>query len=78
VGSHHTFVWRSTFSEAQIAFPIMAQAQGTTTGAAYSKLFPVSWSELHRDAKALAWRLADRGPFKGLVVVTRGGMVPAG
>jgi len=43
----------------------------------YSKMFPVSWTELHRDAKALAWRLADAGPFKGLVAITRGGLVPA-
>jgi xanthine phosphoribosyltransferase len=40
-------------------------------------MFPVSWTELHRDAKALAWRLADLGPFKGLVAITRGGLVPA-
>jgi xanthine phosphoribosyltransferase len=32
---------------------------------------------LHRDARALAWRLADLGPFKGLVAITRGGLVPA-
>ena len=43
----------------------------------YQKMFPVSWTELHRDARALAWRLADLGPFKGLVAITRGGMVPA-
>ena len=43
----------------------------------YSKMFPVSWTELHRDAKALAWRLADTGPYKGLIAITRGGLVPA-
>src|ERR1700733_9013859 len=43
----------------------------------YQKMFPVSWTELHRDARALAWRLADVGPFKGLVAITRGGLVPA-
>jgi xanthine phosphoribosyltransferase len=43
----------------------------------YNKMFPVSWTDLHRDARALAWRLADLGPFKGLVAVTRGGLVPA-
>ena len=47
------------------------------TADGYRKMFPVSWTELHRDAKALAWRLADIGPFKGLVAVTRGGLVPA-
>ena len=39
--------------------------------------FPVSWEELHRNAKALAWRLIDKGPWKGIVAVTRGGLVPA-
>ncbi len=43
----------------------------------YSKTFPVSWEELHRHSKALAWRLAEIGPFDGLVSVTRGGLVPA-
>jgi xanthine phosphoribosyltransferase len=48
-----------------------------TVNSDYKKMFPVSWSELHRDARALAWRLADLGPFKGLVAITRGGLVPA-
>ena len=43
----------------------------------YSKTYPVSWEQLHRDAKALAWRLMERAPFAGLVAVTRGGLVPA-
>ena len=42
-----------------------------------AKSFPVSWWELHRDAKALAWRLMSAGPFTGIVAITRGGMVPA-
>ena len=41
------------------------------------KAFPVSWDQFHRDARALAWRLAAAGPFDGLVAVTRGGLVPA-
>jgi xanthine phosphoribosyltransferase len=41
------------------------------------KSFPVTWEELHRNAKALAWRLIELGPFKGIVAVTRGGLVPA-
>lgn len=41
------------------------------------KYFPVSWEELHRDAKALAWRLLELGPWKGMVAVTRGGLAPA-
>ena len=41
------------------------------------KSFPVSWEELHRTSKALAWRLLELGPFEGLIAVTRGGLVPA-
>jgi len=41
------------------------------------KSFPVSWEELHRNAKALAWRLVELGPWKGIVAVTRGGLTPA-
>jgi len=41
------------------------------------KPFPVSWDEFHRDARALAWRLSDAGPFAAIVCVTRGGLVPA-
>ena len=41
------------------------------------KAFPVSWDQFHRDARALAWRLAASGPFTGLVAITRGGLVPA-
>jgi hypothetical protein len=39
--------------------------------------FSVSWKELHRDAKTLAWRLLELGPWKGMVAVTRGGLAPA-
>jgi xanthine phosphoribosyltransferase len=42
-----------------------------------ARYFPVSWDQLHRDAKALAWRLADGAPYKGIVAITRGGLVPA-
>lgn len=41
------------------------------------KAFPVSWEELHRTSKALAWRLLELGPFTGIIAVTRGGLVPA-
>ncbi len=41
------------------------------------KAFPVSWDQFHRDARALAWRLAAAGPFDALVTITRGGLVPA-
>lgn len=41
------------------------------------KIFPVSWDQFHRDARALAWRLAGAGPFAAVVCITRGGLVPA-
>jgi xanthine phosphoribosyltransferase len=39
--------------------------------------YVVSWDQLHRDSKALAWRLNDMGPFDGIVAITRGGLIPA-
>ncbi|MBZ9676854.1 xanthine phosphoribosyltransferase [Mesorhizobium sp. ES1-1] len=43
------------------------------------KAFPVSWDQFHRDARALAWRLAsaNRGQWKAIVCIARGGLVPA-
>ena len=43
----------------------------------YTKTFPISWEQLHRDSKALAWRLLEMGPFESIVAITRGGLVPA-
>jgi len=47
------------------------------TAAGPNRDFPVSWEELHRDSRALAWRLLPLMPFKGVVAITRGGLVPA-
>jgi xanthine phosphoribosyltransferase len=47
------------------------------TAGPFQKNFPVTWEELHRNAKALAWRLIEKGPWKGIVAITRGGLVPA-
>jgi len=43
----------------------------------YTKTYPISWEQLHRDSKALAWRLIDANYFKGIIAVTRGGLVPS-
>lgn len=47
----------------------------------HEKGFHVSWDQLHRDARALSWRLDGRGPENGawraIVGITRGGLVPA-
>ena len=43
----------------------------------YQKTYPISWEQLHRDSKALAWRLLGQEEWKGIVAITRGGLVPA-
>jgi xanthine phosphoribosyltransferase len=48
----------------------------------HEKGFHVSWDQIHRDSRALAWRLDKHGPleggaWKGVVAITRGGMAPA-
>ena len=48
----------------------------------HEKGFHVSWDQLHRDARALAWRLDGQGPdesgaWRAVVAITRGGMAPA-
>ncbi len=52
------------------------------TVAPYEKGFHVSWDQVHRDSRALAWRLDHQGPgeggaWKAIVAITRGGLVPA-
>lgn len=42
----------------------------------HEKGFHVSWDQLHRDARALAWRL-DGTEWRAILAVTRGGLVPA-
>ena len=47
----------------------------------HEKGFHVSWDQLHRDSRALAWRLDGKGPndgnWKAVIGITRGGMAPA-
>ena len=38
----------------------------------------ISWEQFHRDARTLAAKLLDKEPFKKIVCVTRGGLLPAG
>jgi xanthine phosphoribosyltransferase len=37
----------------------------------------ISWVEMHRDARYLAEILHQKGPWKGIIAITRGGLVPA-
>ncbi len=43
----------------------------------YQRTYPISWDQLHRDSKALAWRLVNDHYFNGIIAITRGGLVPA-
>ena len=43
----------------------------------YRRTFPISWEQLHRDARALSWRLIDQSAWQGIIAITRGGLVPA-
>ena len=42
----------------------------------HEKGFHVSWDQLHRDARALSWRL-DGTEWRAIIAITRGGLVPA-
>ena len=55
----------------------LPQSEQSSSPAQPQKQFPVSWDQFHRDARALAWRLAEAGPFQAIVCITRGGLVPA-
>ena len=37
----------------------------------------VTWAEVHRDTRILVRRLMGKGPWQGIVALTRGGLVPA-
>lgn len=44
------------------------------SGRAYAT---VTWDQLHRDARMLATMLMPLEPFRGIVAITRGGLIPA-
>ncbi len=37
----------------------------------------VTWDQLHRDARLLAGTLMPLGPWRGIVAISRGGLIPA-
>jgi xanthine phosphoribosyltransferase len=43
----------------------------------YKDEIVISWPELHRDARYLSRVLHDLGDWKGIIAITRGGLVPA-
>jgi xanthine phosphoribosyltransferase len=52
-------------------------APAPTSAQSPQKYFTVGWEQLQRDARALAWRLSAQAPFKGIVAITKGGLIPA-
>ena len=42
-----------------------------------NKRFYVKWDDFYRDARALGWRLKNAAPWKGIIAITRGGLVPS-
>jgi len=38
----------------------------------------IDWAMFHRDIQLLAANLSGKGPFKGMIAIARGGLVPAG
>lgn len=49
----------------------------TITDKRYRKTYPISWEQLHRDVRALSWRLLEIRKWRGITAITRGGLVPA-
>ncbi|MBL3539400.1 xanthine phosphoribosyltransferase [Aminivibrio sp.] len=43
----------------------------------YHKTYPISWEQIHRDCKALAWRLVGLAKWERIIGIARGGLVPA-
>jgi xanthine phosphoribosyltransferase len=56
---------------------VLMEESTMSANSKYNKTYPISWDQLHRDSKALAWRLLNTAKFKGMIAITRGGMVPA-
>ena len=46
-------------------------------GERYHKTYPVSWEQVHRDCKALSWRLLGIQKWERIVGIARGGLIPA-
>lgn len=45
--------------------------------ASAAKIHVTSWHEMHREATDLADQVGRHGPWRGLIAVSRGGLVPA-
>jgi xanthine phosphoribosyltransferase len=58
--------------------PADAEGGGASTSRSpYQDEIVISWAELHRDARYLSRVLHEMGEWKGIIAITRGGLVPA-
>lgn len=44
----------------------------------YSTDYCISWEDFHSNAQVLSLKLQTLGPWKGIIAITRGGLIPAG
>jgi xanthine phosphoribosyltransferase len=50
----------------------------TDTADRYHKTFPISWEQLQKDCRALAWKLLDvRKDWSRIIAIARGGLIPS-
>ncbi len=52
-------------------------SRAMSTPSRYEDEIVISWAELHRDARYLSELLHKIGSWKGIIAITRGGLVPA-
>jgi len=57
--------------------PSKPEASADGTANPYKDEIIISWPELHRDARYLCRLLHELGDWKGIIAITRGGLVPA-
>ena len=57
--------------------PSAKQAPAAHVSDPYQGQVVISWPELHRDTRYLSRVLHDLGDWKGIIAITRGGLVPA-
>jgi xanthine phosphoribosyltransferase len=57
--------------------PVSERGEPHSSDGPYKDEIVISWPELHRDARYLSRVLHDLGDWKGIIAITRGGLVPA-
>jgi xanthine phosphoribosyltransferase len=55
----------------------MRSGMSSTPASRYDDEIVISWAELHRDARYLSKLLHEIGTWRGIIAITRGGLVPA-